>query len=93
MGRRNQSAAEKTKAMERSVRTSNVPTKIGSHARAHIKQLTKHNSRRTDGTLPADLMRSLRPVIRHYSPPLLLADALKKLAAKEEYDEKKAARA
>ena len=33
------------------------------------------------GRLPANLLRSVRPSIRHYVPAMLLADALKKAAA------------
>ena len=35
-----------------------------------------------DGRLPANLLRSLRPSIRHYSPALLLKDALKRAEEK-----------
>jgi hypothetical protein len=37
----------------------------------------------TDGRLPADLMRSLRPSIQHYSPAMLLAEALRRLAQED----------
>jgi hypothetical protein len=36
--------------------------------------------RQKDGRLPADLLRSLRPSIRHYVPALLLKDALTRAA-------------
>ena len=36
-----------------------------------------------DGRLPADLLRSLRPSIRHYSPALLLEEALRRLAQED----------
>ena len=38
----------------------------------------KGSRQQKDGRLPADLLRSLRPSIRHYRPEMLLADALKR---------------
>jgi hypothetical protein len=35
----------------------------------------KGSRQQKDGRLPADLLRSLRPSIRHYVPAMLLADA------------------
>lgn len=35
------------------------------------------SQRQKDGRLPADLLRSVRPTIRHYSPAMLLSEALK----------------
>jgi hypothetical protein len=40
----------------------------------------KNSRKQKDGRLPANLMRSLRPSIRHYVPALLLTDALKRAA-------------
>jgi len=40
----------------------------------------KNSRKQKDGRLPANLMRSLRPSIRHYVPAMLLAYALKRAA-------------
>ena len=40
------------------------------------------SQRQRDGRMPADLLRSVRPTIRHYSPAMLLSEAIKKAGRK-----------
>ena len=40
------------------------------------------SQRQYDGRMPADLLRSVRPTIRHYSPAMLLSEAIKKAGRK-----------
>jgi hypothetical protein len=50
------------------------------HLEGEVRLARKGSRQQKDGRLPANLMRSLRPSIRHYVPALLLADALKRAA-------------
>jgi hypothetical protein len=45
-----------------------------------LRPIRKGSRQQKDGRLPANLLRSLRPSIRHYVPAMLLADALKRAA-------------
>jgi hypothetical protein len=54
--------------------------KSGANEGEYLPQ-RKNSRKQRDGRLPANLLRSLRPSIRHYVPALLLADALKRTAA------------